>query len=149
MKPVYDHRKTYVIPRSRSAGMRDCRCTVPRTASRMVSSSKGLVLFAYVRIYAKMATLPDLNKALRGVAAEKLDQRCSRDDLDEISKSLTRWPEVSPFMGLSEADEEEVKDGQALRRQRVDVLRRWRKNRKESATYRWVVGRAGGGGGEI
>ncbi len=83
-------------------------------------------------------TLPDLNEALRGVAAEKLDKQCSRDDLDEISKSLTRWPEVSPFLGLTEADEEEVKDGQALRRQRVDVLRRWRKNQKERATYRWV-----------
>ncbi len=96
-----------------------------------------------------MATLPDLDKALRGVAAEKLDQRCSRDDLDEISKSLTRWPGVSTFLGLTEADEEEVRDGQALKRQRVDVLRKWRKNQKESATYRWVVGRAGGGGGEI
>ncbi len=96
---------------------------------------------------ARMATLPDLDGALRGVAAEKLDEQCSRDDLNEISKSLTRWPEVSPFMGLTEADEEEVRDGQTLKRQRVDVLRMWRKNRKESATYRWVVDGTGGGWG--
>ncbi len=96
-----------------------------------------------------MATLLDLDEALKGVAAEKLDLRCSRDDLNEISKSFTRWPEVSPFLGLTEADEEEVRDGRTRKRQRVDVLRKWRKNQKESATYRWVVGGAGGGGGEI
>ncbi len=99
----------------------------------------GLVLF----VVAKMATLPDLDEALIGVAAEKLDRRCSRDDLDEISKSLTRWPEVSPYLGLTEADEEDVraKSDRAvsgLTRERVNVLRRWRKNQKESATYRWV-----------
>ncbi len=52
-----------------------------------------------------MATLASLDEALLGVAAEKLDQQCSRDDLNEISKSLTRWPVVSPFVGLTVADE--------------------------------------------
>ncbi len=96
----------------------------------------GLVLFV-----AKMATLPDLDKALIGVAAEKLDKQCSRDDLDEISKSLTQWPGVSPYLGLTEADEEDVraKSDRAvsgLTRERVNVLRRWQENQKESATYR-------------
>ncbi len=93
-----------------------------------------------------MATLPqvpDLDEAVIGVAAEKLDQRCSRDDLDEISKSLTQWPGVSPYLGLTEADEEDVraKSDRAvsgLTRERVNVLRRWQENQKESATYRWV-----------
>ncbi len=86
-----------------------------------------------------MATLPSLDEALTGVPAEKLDQLCSRDYLNEISKSLTHWSEVSPFLGLTEADEEEVRDGRTLRRQRVDVLSRWQENHKEGATYRWVV----------
>ncbi len=98
-----------------------------------------------------MAALPSLDEALRGVAAEKLDQRCSRDDLNEISKSLTRWPEVSPFLGLTEADEEDVraKSDRAVSgvtREQVNVLRRWQENQKERATYRWVCGMGRGGG---
>ncbi len=94
-----------------------------------------------------MASLPSLDEALIGVRAEKLDQLCSRDDLNEISKSITRWPEVSPFLGLTEADEEDVraKSDRAVSgvtRERVEVLRRWRENQKEGATYRWAV--AGG-----
>ncbi len=89
-----------------------------------------------------MANLSSLDEALIGVRAEKLDQKCSRDNLNEISKSLTHWPDVSPFLGLTEADEEEVRDGRALRRQRVDVLSRWQENQKEGATYRCVVERA-------
>ncbi len=140
MKPVYDHRKTYVIPRSLLA----CETAgAPYRVPHLGWTPSCLVLFAYVRIYAKMATLPDLDKALRGVAAEKLDKRCSRDDLDEISKSLTQWPGVSPYLGLTEADEEDVraKSDRAvsgLTRERVNVLRRWQENQKESATYRWV-----------
>ncbi len=83
-----------------------------------------------------MAALPDLDEALRGVRAEKLDQQCSGEDLNEISKSLTHWPEVSPYLGLTEADEEEIRDGRALTRQRVDVLRKWQENPKKRATYR-------------
>ncbi len=90
-----------------------------------------------------MATLPSLDEALMGVRAEKLDQLCSRDDLNEISKSLTRWPEVSPFLQLTRADEEDVRTKHdravsGVTRERVDVLRRWQENLKEKATYRWV-----------
>ncbi len=91
-----------------------------------------------------MATLPDLDECLIGVRADKLNEKCSRDDLNEISKSLTHWPEVSPYLGLTEADEEDVraKSDRAVSgvtRERVDVLRRWQENQKERATYRWVV----------
>ncbi len=85
-----------------------------------------------------------LDEALIGVRAEKLDQLCSRDDLNEVSSSLTGWLDVSPFLGLTEADEEDIraKSDRAVSgvtRERVDVLRRWQENQKERATYRWVV----------
>ncbi len=91
-----------------------------------------------------MAALSTLDEALIGVPAEKLDQLCSRDDLNEISKSLTHWPEVSPFLGLTRADEEDVRTKHdravsGVTRERVDVLRRWQENQKERATYRWVL----------
>ncbi len=88
--------------------------------------------------------MAELDEALNAVQAEKLDQQCSSQDLNEISQSLTHWPEVSPFLGLTETDEEYVraKSDRAvsgLTRERVDVLRRWQENQKERATYRWVV----------
>ncbi len=84
-----------------------------------------------------MAALSSLDEALIGVPAEKLDQLCSRDHLNEISKSLTHWPEVSPFLGLTEADEEDVR---AKSDRAVSGLW-WQENQKEGATYRWVVDR--------
>ncbi len=92
----------------------------------------------------RMAALPSLDAALIGVRAEKLDQLCSRDNLNEISNSLTCWLDVSPFLGLMEADEEDVraKSDRAVSgvtRERVNVLRRWQEKQKEGATYRWVV----------
>ncbi len=84
-----------------------------------------------------MAGIPSLDEALRDVPAAKLDQECSDDDLYQISQSLTRWLEVSPCLGLTEADEEEIRDGRAMRRQRVDVLRRWKAKQRDRATYRY------------
>ncbi len=119
-------------------------CSLPNNISAelqgLVNFSKGGSRTFYC---GKMATLPDLNEALIGVAAEKLDKQCSRDDLDEISKSLTQWSGVSPYLGLTEADEEDVraKSDRAvsgLTRERVNVLRKWQENQKERATYRWV-----------
>ncbi len=85
-----------------------------------------------------MAETPSLEDVLRGVPAAKLDQECSNDDLYRISQSLTRWLEVSPSLGLTEADEEEIRDGRALVEQRVDVLQRWKAKLRARATYRWV-----------
>ncbi len=94
--------------------------------------------------FPRMAALPSLDEALIGVRAEKLDQLCSRDDLNEISSSLTCWLDVSPFLGLTAADEEDVRAKRdravsGVTRERVDALRRWQENQKEGATYRWVV----------
>ncbi len=70
------------------------------------------------------------------VPAAKLDKECSDDDLNVISQSLTRWREVSPWLGLTEAEEEEIRDGQTLKRQRVDVLRKWKAKQRDRATCR-------------
>ncbi len=87
---------------------------------------------------AEPSSASSLDDALENVPPGKLNQICSDDDLSEISQSLTRWPEVSPYLGLTEADEEEIRDGRTLRRQRVDVLRGWKQKKKDKATYRWV-----------
>ena len=87
-----------------------------------------------------MAEQPSLEDALRRVPAWKLDQLCTDDHLLELSKSLTRWKEFSPFLGLTEAEEEVIisRNAQYLERQRIDVLRKWKEKQKEKATYRYV-----------
>ena len=79
-----------------------------------------------------------LEDALRGVPAGKLDQLCTDDDLLELSQSLTHWQVLSPFLGLTDAEEEEIKDVRDIRRQRIDMLRKWKAKQKERATYRYV-----------
>ncbi len=86
-----------------------------------------------------MADLPSLEDALKDVPSEKLDQNCSNSDLNVISQSLTRWEDVSPWLGLTEAEEEEItRHGRGLGRLRIDVLRKWKAKQGEGATYRWV-----------
>ena len=74
---------------------------------------------------------------LRAVPAERLDQVCSDDHLLELSRELSRWLEVSPFLGLSETEEEDI-EKRPPKRQRSDVLRKWKANLGPSATYRCV-----------
>ncbi len=85
-----------------------------------------------------MAELSSQEDGLRDTPAEKLDQECSNDDLNVISQSLTRWAAVSPWLGLTEADEEVVRVERDLERQRINVLRKWKAKQGEGATYRWV-----------
>ena len=87
-----------------------------------------------------MAEQSSLEDALRGVPAWKLDQLYTDDHLLELSKSLTRWQVVSPFLGLTQAEEEVIisRHAQYLERQRIDVLRKWKEKQKERATYRYV-----------
>ena len=79
-----------------------------------------------------------LEDALRGIPAWKLDQVCTDDHLLELSQSLTHWQVVSPFLGLTEAEDEEIRDVRDLRRQRIDLLRKWKSKQKHRATYRYI-----------
>ncbi len=70
------------------------------------------------------------------IPADQLDQLCSDDHLLELSQSLDYWPTVSPFLGLTPADEAEVKGERDERRQRIDMLHKWKSNEGDRATYR-------------
>ena len=78
---------------------------------------------------------PSLDQLVEAVPAERLDQACRDEDLLELSLSLTNWQSVSPFLGLSEADEEDI-EKRSSERQRIDVLRKWRAKFGSTATYR-------------
>ena len=81
---------------------------------------------------------PPLDQLMGAVPAGILDQACSDDHLLELSLELTNWQTMSPFLGLSEADEEVVLSERNVERQRIDMLRKWRAKFGSSATYRCV-----------
>ena len=85
----------------------------------------------------RMAAPESLEECLRAVPAERLEQVCIDDHLLELSLVFTDWQTVSPFLGLSETEEEEV-EGRAAKRQRIDILRKWKKKCGSGATYRCV-----------
>ncbi len=85
-----------------------------------------------------MALLPSLEDVLGDMPAAKLDQECSNDDLNLISQYLTCWTAVSPWLGLTEAEEEKIRHKSDLARLRIDVLRKWKAKQGEGATFRWV-----------
>ena len=84
-----------------------------------------------------MAAPESLEECLRALPVERLEQVCLDDHLLELSQELTRWQEISPFLGLSETDEEDVED-RSTKRQRIDILRKWKEKCGSGATYRCV-----------
>ena len=83
------------------------------------------------------AGLPTLDHLMGAMPAGILDQACSDEHLLELSLELTHWQTVSPFLGLSETEEEDI-EKRPPQRQRIDVLRKWRTKFGSTATYRCV-----------
>ena len=68
---------------------------------------------------------------------EGWNQPCFEEHLAEIATSITEWREISPFLGLTEAEEHEIL-GSALhsvRSQKIAMLRLWKKKKGKAATY--------------
>ena len=90
-----------------------------------------------------MAARPSLplEELLKDVPSEKLAQTCTDEHLNQLALSITDWQSISPFLGVSEAEVEEI-DCQYPRKlvaQKVAMLRRWQGKFGRSATYRRLV----------
>ena len=61
-------------------------------------------------------------------------------DLARLALHIVSWEELAPFLGLTEAEEEEIKrDHPKYSVQKLAALRRWKAKSQDSATYRQVV----------
>ena len=85
-----------------------------------------------------MAAQTALEDYIKDVPAEKLDQLCTDDHLLELSQSLSQWVVVSPYLGLTEVEAEEI-ERRPYQRQRVDALRKWKAKLGKKATYRCLT----------
>ena len=84
-----------------------------------------------------MANKPSLEDLLKGVPPEKLNQPCRDDHLSEIALSVTEWRSISPFLGLTEADEAVIQhDYPESITRKIGMLRKWKKMFGKKATYR-------------
>ena len=84
-----------------------------------------------------MAGRPSLEDLLQDVPPEKLNQRCRDEHLCEIALSITEWQSISPFLGLTEADEVIIQhDYPDSIARKIGMLRKWKKRFGRKATYR-------------
>ena len=84
-----------------------------------------------------MAAPESLEGCLRAVPVERLEQVCLNDHLLELSLVLNGWRKVSPFLGLGDMEEDDL-EGTPVRRQQIDMLRKWKEIWGSEATYRCV-----------
>ena len=84
-----------------------------------------------------MATRPSLEDLLKDIPCEKLDQPCRDVHLSEMALSITKWKSIAPYLGLTEAEEENIeKNCGENETQKIGMLRKWKKKFGNRATYR-------------
>ena len=84
-----------------------------------------------------MATRPSLKDLLKDIPRQKLNQPCRDDHLSEIALSVTKWKSIAPYLGLTEAEEENVeRNCRENETQKIGMLRKWKKKYGKRATYR-------------
>ena len=72
------------------------------------------------------------------IPADSLDDAVvSEGDIQRIAQKFKwKWKELSPALGLTEQDEEEIQNGHEQKQQ---TLRKWKKQQKSEATYRALI----------
>ena len=66
------------------------------------------------------------------------NQPCSEEHLAKIAMLVADWRAVSPFLGLTEADEIAIlgSNPHSVPAQKIAMLRRWKQKRGAKATYK-------------
>ena len=74
------------------------------------------------------------------ISAELLDTPVSAQDVATITKYLTKWEDLSPFLDLTQQDQTNIcntyRDYNYQKRQ---ALRKWREIKGDAATYRALI----------
>ncbi len=81
--------------------------------------------------------IPSLDKLLERVPSQELDSPCKDIHLCRIAQSIINWKCVAPFLGLSEAEENDIeRDERKSGDQKKAMVRVWRRKYGTEATYR-------------
>ena len=61
---------------------------------------------------------------------------CSDKDLAKIAKYISDWRAISPFLGLTEAEESDIIESmQSVPTRKIAMLRKWKQKHGASSTY--------------
>ena len=81
---------------------------------------------------------PNLHSILasRRLTSDALHRKCSDNHLATIALSITSWKQLSPFLGLTQQDEDDIQsDNMKNAERKLAMLRRWREKNGDEATY--------------
>ena len=68
---------------------------------------------------------------------ERLDQPCREKHLAELSDSIPRWEELTPYLDLTDVEVEDIKETNSTPKlRRRALLKEWKQKRGKKATYR-------------
>ena len=91
---------------------------------------------------ASLTSLRDLLESRLGDASHStLDHLVSRGHQNKVVLSITDWRSITPFLGLEETDEEDIKVMYStVKTRNIAMLRKWKHFHGSSATYRRLLG---------
>ena len=81
---------------------------------------------------------PNLHSILssRQLTVDALRRKCSENHLAIIAQSIASWKQLSPFLGLTQQDEDDIQhDNTRNAERKMAMLRRWREKYGDEATY--------------
>ena len=88
-----------------------------------------------------MPTAKEIFDSIPPSIASCLDSTINDIHLAQLAKVMTEWRNLAPFLGLTPADKREIAEnlrGDFLR-QKLEVLRKWKKNHGSKAMYRRLI----------
>ena len=81
---------------------------------------------------------PNLHSILasRQISPSDLHSRCSESHLATIAQSITTWKQLSPFLGLTQQEEDDIQSDNTRNVERkIAMMRRWAEKYGDEATY--------------
>ena len=81
---------------------------------------------------------PNLSSILasRQLTSDALHRKCSETHLATIAQSITSWKQLSPFLGLTQQDEDDIQSDNTRNAERkLAMMRRWKEKYGDEATY--------------
>ena len=81
---------------------------------------------------------PNLHSILasRQISPGDLRSKCSESHLATIAQSITTWKQLSPFLGLTQQEEDDIQsDNMRNAERKIAMMRRWTEKYGDEATY--------------
>lgn len=118
------------------------------TTGHPANSSKGCGLYVYNDIkmpavvppIVSSSTMAELNLlsilSSRKLTLDALRHKCPENHLAIVARSIMSWKQLSPFLGLTQQDEDDIQhDNTRNAERKIAMLRRWKEKYGDEATY--------------